>query len=71
MAFDATALIAFKGNFIVGVKTTTDYKMVDLVRLHKAIDNGIYDINYDMNRDGVLDFADEEILKTLILENIF
>lgn len=70
MTFDATTLITFKGNFLVGVNTSRKFKVIDLVRLDKAIVAGIYDANYDMNFDGKLDESDVEIIKQIILENL-
>jgi len=70
MTFNPATLTALKGNFMVGVKTQQVFKAVDLVRLKKAINSGIYDQSYDMNSDGVLDDIDVEILTRLVFENL-
>jgi len=70
MTFNAATLTALKGNLILGVKTVQNFKTIDLVRLKKAIDAGVYDQSYDMNYDGILDSQDVEILTRIILENL-
>ena len=71
MAINTTALMALEGNFVVGVKTGAKFTLVDLVRIKKAITNGYYDKSYDMNDDGVLDSTDIELLKKIVLQNLF
>ena len=71
MAINSATLMSLKGNLVVGVKTTSVFQMVDLVRIKKAIAEGIYDQSYDMNNDGILDNTDYEILSNIVLGNIF
>lgn len=68
MAIDKEALMALKGNLVVGVKTTAiGYTLMDLVRIRKAIDAGVYDRTYDINNDGVLDQTDYDIILNIII----
>lgn len=71
MAIDTAGLLALKGNLIVGIKTTKSYSMKDLVRLKKAITDGVYDESYDMNSDGILDDTDVSILSDIVINNLF
>lgn len=71
MTADVTLLMSLKGNLIIGVKTTTNFKMADLVRARMAIDAGVYDQAYDMNNDGILDQSDFDLLRVIVLKNIF
>lgn len=71
MAINSAALLSLKGNFVFGVKTNMNFGMVDLVRLRKAIDEGVYDQGYDFNNDGVLDITDYELLREIVIGNIF
>ena len=68
MTIEKETLMALKGNLVVGVKTTAiGYTMVDLVRLQKAIDAGVYDRTYDMNNDGYLNQTDYDLLRAIII----
>ena len=71
MTADVSLLMSLKGNLIIGVKTTTNFKMKDLVRVRMSIDAGIYDQAYDMNNDGILDMNDFDLLRVIVLKNIF
>lgn len=71
MTADKTLLMSLKGNLIIGVKTTHEFNMVDLVRIKKALVNGVYDRAYDMNNDGVLTQEDYTILENIVMENLF
>lgn len=64
-------LMSLKGNFVVGVKTTAiGFTLVDIVRIRKAIAAGVYDRTYDFNNDGILDEADYEILRNIIISQL-
>ncbi len=71
MAIDTVGLMSLKGNLIVGVKTVRAFTLKDMVRLKKAIADGIYDESYDVNKDGVLDDIDIDLLYDIILGQLF
>lgn len=71
MTSDTTLLMSLKGNLIIGVKTTPDFKIMDLVRIKKAIIDGVYDKSYDMNNDGILDQTDCNLLRDIVMNNFF
>lgn len=71
MAFEKEALMSLKGNFIVGVLTTMQFTLGDVVRVKKAVDAGIYDEGYDMNSDGILDQTDIDLVTDKALKDLF
>ena len=71
MAIEKEALMSLKGNFIVGVLTTSNFTLRDVVRVKKAVENGVYDESYDLNGDGVLDQTDIDLVTQKAMGNLF
>ena len=61
-------LLALSGEVIIAVRARDLYDVRDLVRAKKIVAGELpYNIDYDFNNDGIVDEADELILRKKLL----
>lgn len=63
-------LLSLTGDVMVAVRAKDEYDIRDLVRVKKIVAGLLlYHEDYDFNKDGVIDEADETWLRKFLLTN--
>ena len=64
----AETMLALQKNILVSVKPKKiEYSVLNLIAIDEIIKAGLYDSEYDFNRDGIVDSADKLILRKILL----
>lgn len=64
----AETMLALQKNILVSVKPKKiEYSVLNLITIDEIIKAGLYDSEYDFNRDGIVDTADKLILRKILL----
>ncbi len=62
------AMLSIQRTMLVSIKPKkTEYSISNLITIDNIIEAGLYDAEYDFNKDGIVDAADRVILRRILL----